>query len=93
MGKGYFGRLRVGGDFLWYVEVCGGLFWLDGTWWTFFMDLQGWMEVYSGWFGVGGHFLWVDGCEWMFILDGGGEWSLVLVKLIYNYFLCGTLNL
>ena len=53
-----------------WVGVSGGIFWVVGGGWTFFM---------GGW-GVGGHFLWVSGGGWgwvgvsggIFWVDGGG---------------------
>lgn len=48
---------------------------------TFFLGGWGWLEVYFGRMGVGGHFSWVDGVgRGKFWVDGSEcWWSLVLV--------------
>ena len=44
---GEWGRMRVG----------GGIIWVSGGGCTFFMGECGWVKVYFGWMGVGGHSL------------------------------------
>ena len=41
----------------------GGIFWVDGGGWIFFMGEWGWVrwvEVYLGYVGVWGNFLWMN---------------------------------
>ena len=39
------------------------------------MGEWGWVEVYFGWVGVGGHFLWVGRNEWGWVEVYYGGWG------------------
>ena len=60
----YFGWMLLHEYILWESRVwwryllgeCGG--------WTFFIGVWGWLKMYFGWLGLGGHFLLVTGDEW-----------------------------
>ena len=58
----------------------GGIFWVSGYGWTFFMNEWGWVNIY-GCVGVGG-FRWryiLGRWGWVEVIEGKWEWSLVLV--------------
>ena len=60
-----------------WVRVVGGIFWVGGGVWTFFMSRWGWVEVGRG-------IYWVVGGWWRCILGG---WGCVDILLIHINFL------
>ena len=64
--------------FLWLLMVCGGIFWVSGGGWTFFMD---WWQ----WVGLGGHFLLVSGDVWERVdvyFGQMGGWTLLWLLVV-----------
>ena len=51
----------------------------------------GYVEVYFGWVGVGGHLIWMGGTAWGYILARWGKWTFFYgwVRVVRDKFWAG----